>query len=235
MTDRTAKRLSWRALTVAAGLVLAPTASLAQAAATPPASGAAAATPNIEDLQHWTKVCNPDPTTNQQGCAVFYRLFANATTIIAQISLSYLVDDPNTILLSAWVPSTAGVFLDQGLALSIDGADPSLVPYRLCDPQICIAEDNVPPAFITALKAGGELTMTVVVPDQTNGTQSVAIPISLIGFTAAYDGPGMSPDEVQAAQDTLNQAMQDRIDEARQQLIDQQNQLDTNPTPAASP
>lgn len=225
MTDRTAKRLSWRALAVVAGLVMAPTASLAQAAGE-------AAGPNVDELQHWSKVCNPDPATNQQGCAVFYRLFANASTIIAQISFSYLVSDPSTILLSAWIPSTAGVFLDPGLALSIDGRDPSRVPFRLCDPQICIAEDNIAPAFINALKAGGQLTMTVVVPDQTNGTQSVAIPISLIGFTAAYDGPGMTPEEAQAQQDTLNQALEARLNDTRQQLIDQQNQLTTTPAPA---
>ncbi len=226
MIDRTAKRLSWRALTIVAGLVLAPTASLAQAAAGD-AAGA-----NVEDLQHWTKVCNPDPTTNQEGCAVYFRLFANTTTIIAQISFSYLVSDPNTILLSVWVPSTAGVFLDPGLALSIDGGDASHVPFRLCDPQICIAEDNVPPAFISALKAGGQLTMTVTVPDQTAGTREVPIPVSLIGFTAAYDGPGLTPDAAQAQQDTLNQALQDRLNDTRQQLIDQQNQLTTTPAPA---
>jgi invasion protein IalB len=232
MIDRTAKKFSWRAMAVAAGLTLAPAMAHAQDAAAPAAPSDAAA---LEELQQWTKVCNPDPTTNQQGCAVYYRLFANATTVIAQVSLSFLLDDPDTIVLSVWIPTAAGIFVDQGLGIKVDTSQPTVVPYRLCDPQICIAEDNVAPAFVNALKAGGQLFIDVAVPNQDTGTQVVELPISLIGFTAAYDGPGLTPDEAQAAQDTLNQALQDRAEAARQALIEQQNQLNANPAPAASP
>ncbi len=203
MIDRMAKRFSWCALTLVAGLIMAPAASLAQT----PAADTPTTDQNLEDLQQWSKVCNPDPTTNEQGCAVFYRLFANATTVIAQVSLSYLLSDPSTIVLSIWIPT--GVFVDQGLQVKIDTHDPSVLPFRLCDAQICIAEDNVTPAFINQLKAGGQLFLDIVVPDQNTGAQVVELPISLIGFTATYDGPGMTPDEAQAAQDTLNQALRE--------------------------
>ena len=221
MINRRAKWLDWRALCVAAGLAMASTTASAQEAAAPQ---------NLQDLQQWTKVCNPDATTGEEGCAVVYRIFANETTIILQMSLSYLLSDPNNIIVSIWIPT--GVFVDQGLQLQVDDREPGLVPFRLCDPQICIAEDQVDLAFVNQLKAGLNLVVSAIVPHQTEGVQRIDLPVSLTGFTATFDGPGLTPDEAAAAQEAVNQALLDRAEEARQRLIQQQQQLETNPTPA---
>lgn len=219
MINRWAKWLNWRAIGAAAGLALASTAISTQPA-----------TAQEEALPAWTKVCNPDATTGDEGCAVVYRIFANETTVILQMSLSYLLSDPGTIILSIWIPT--GVFVDQGLRLQIDDNEPALLPFRLCDPQICIAESQVDLAFVNQLKGGLDLLVSAVIPHQTEGAQVIDLPVTLRGFTAVYDGPGLTPDEAAAQQEAVNQALLDRAEDARQRLIEQQQQLNADPAPA---
>ena len=50
--------------------------------------------------------------------------------------------------------------------------------------------------------------------------------ISLVGFTAIYDGPGIDPEEAQARQQRLEDELKKKADEARQQLLQLQQQHD---------
>jgi invasion protein IalB len=226
MMDRLGKWLDWRGILVAASVVLLPATAGAQTT-TPP-------TGNVEDLQRWTKVCNPDPVTNEQGCAIVYRLYANPTTIMMQVSLSYLLSDPNEIVISIWLPVGAGMFVDQGVQMQVDEREPFIVPFRLCDGQICIAENQVDLAVINAFKAGGQLFVRAIVPHATEGAQRVELPVTLAGFTATYDGPGLTPEQAQAEQEALNQALLERAEAVRQTLLEAQQQLQNNP-PAPAP
>lgn len=218
MFNRRAKLFDWRAVCLAAGLAVA-------ASTNAPAQ-------NTQDLQRWTKVCNPDANTGQEGCAVVYRIFANQSTIVLQLSLSYLLSEPNQIILSAWIPT--GVFVDQGMALTVDGQQVELVPFRLCDQQICIAETQVDLTFVNQLKAGLQMVVSAIIPDQTEGARQIDLPVTLTGFTATYDGPGLTPDQAAAAQEAVNQALLERAEEARQRLIEQQQQLNATPAPAGN-
>lgn len=227
-----ADRFDWRALLAAALLATAPTFALAQEA-TPPAEGAAPAaegapgdpaTPaQSQVLEGWNKFCNPDPVTQEEGCVVVFRAYqetAEGVRMIGQVSLSFLISDPSQIVLSITVP--IGVLLGPGIQLSVDEGEPAGTAYTICDPQYCYAESQVEPSFINRLKGGGELIVSFLVPDFENGgAQQLDLPVTLIGFTAAYDGPGRSPEEAQA--------LQDRAEAARQRLIEQQQQLNDAP------
>jgi invasion protein IalB len=212
MLKRWTKWLDWRVLLAASMLAL--------------SSSPAPAQDDLTDLQAWRKYCNPDPVTQQQGCALIYDVYANASTVLARVSLSWLIEDPGTIILSIWLPT--GVFVDQGVLFQVDQNEPMLVPFRLCDPQICIAETGeVGLPVINQLKAGGQLTVAAIVPNPNveGGAQRIDLPITLVGFTAAYDGPGLSPEQAQAAQAELNEELQARAEAARQRLIEQQQAL----------
>jgi hypothetical protein len=52
----------------------------------------------------------------------------------------------------------------------------------------------------------------------------VSFDISLAGFTASYDGPGIDPAEAQARQQKLEDELKRKADEARQQLLQLQQQ-----------
>ena len=220
MTNRRVKWHDWRGLCAAAGLALAAT-------ALPTQSAIAQETP---PLFSWTKVCNADPTTGEEGCAVVYRILANETTILMQFSLRYFLSDPNAVIASVWIPT--GVFVDQGLLVTVDDQDPGIIAFRLCDAQICIAEDQVDLTFVNMLKAGLNLQVSFIVPSQTEGARRVDLDASLVGFTAVFDGPGLTPDEAAAQQDAVNQTLQQQAEETRQRLIEQQQQLNAEPAPA---
>jgi invasion protein IalB len=212
MTKRLMKWVDWRVLLAVVLLAF--------------SSAPAPAQDNLQDLQAWRKYCNPDPVTDQEGCAVIYDVYANASTVLARVSLSYLLADPGTIILSIWLPT--GVFVDQGVRFQIDDNEPLLIPYRLCDQQICIAESGeIGLPVVNQMKAGGELGVAFIVPNPNveGGAQIINLPITLIGFTATYDGPGLSPEEAQAQQEELNAELQARAEEARQRLIEQQQAL----------
>jgi len=212
MIKRWTKWLDWRVLFAACILAF--------------SSAPAPAQEGVADLQEWRKYCNPDPVTEQEGCAVIYDVYANASTVLARVSLSYLLEDPNTIILSIWLPT--GVFVDQGVLFQVDQNEPLLVPFRLCDPQICIAETGeIGISVINQMKAGGQLTVAAIVPNPNaeGGAQRIDLPITLIGFTATYDGPGLTPEQAQAQQEELNAQLQAIADADRQRLIEQQQQL----------
>ena len=220
MTNRRFRWLDWRGLCAAA--------SLALAATTLPTQNAVAQ--EAGDLWSWTKVCNADPSTGEEGCAVVYRVLANETTILMQFSLRYFLSDPDAVIVSAWV--STGLFVDQGLLVSVDEQESGVFRFRLCDAQICIAEEQVDLAFVNLLKAGLNLQVSYIIPDQTEGARRVDLDASLVGFTAIFDGPGLTPDEAAAEQEAANEALQQQMEETRQRLIEQQQQLNAEPAPA---
>jgi invasion protein IalB len=212
MIRRWTKWLDWRVLLAAILLSL--------------SSVPAPAQQDVTDLQAWRKYCNPDPVTAEEGCAIIYDVYANASTVLARVSLSYLIANPANIIASIWLPT--GIFVDQGVLFQVDQNEPVLVPFRLCDPQICIAEtDQIGLPIVNQMKAGARLTIAAIVPNQNaeGGAQRIDLPITLVGFTAAYDGPGLGPEEARAQQEQLNAELQARAEAARQQLIEQQQAL----------
>ena len=77
--------------------------------------------------------------------------------------------------------------------------------------------------MIASLKGGSEVVITMLNPQG----KPVNFDISLAGFTATYDGPGIDPAEAQARQQQLEEELRRRADAARQQLLDAQQQTST--------
>lgn len=77
-----------------------------------------------------------------------------------------------------------GVLLRQGVALEIDGFKFSnRIPYTFCNSGGCSASAELDGKMLGLLKKGKTLTARVVNP---NGKE-VAIPVSLKGFTPAFN------------------------------------------------
>ena len=82
----------------------------------------------------------------------------------------------------------------------------------------CLGVREVGKDFIEALKAGGQMAIVAVNQAQ----QEMGLPLSLVGFTKAFEGEGLDPAGAQNAQNELNQALQQRAEEARRRLIERQ-------------
>ena len=77
-----------------------------------------------------------------------------------------------------------GVFLPAGVAIKIDGREIGRGAYRVCNPQACLVAEPVQQDFIDQLKKGSNAVMSIT---GANG-ETADIPISLSGFTKAYNG-----------------------------------------------
>lgn len=76
-----------------------------------------------------------------------------------------------------------GVLIPAGLNLTIDGNSVGDVGFVACFPDGCMTQVGMSDEVLGALKAGVQATVTVHDFDN----QPIALPLSLSGFTAAFD------------------------------------------------
>ncbi len=205
----------------AAALLLLPGAAMAQDAAAP-----APQQPKVDTVQpapgeSWIKVCAPDPTTNKQLCQVIQQLAADTGQFIASVNIKTLEGEPKIIFAAAMRMPTSGVLVAANMRAQIDGGKQYEVKYSICYPDVCYADMQVDDTFITALKAGGQLTL-IALTQQGQEAKPIGIPMTLVGFTKTYDGKGIDPAAAQAQRDDLAKSLKAHADEARQKLLDQQ-------------
>jgi invasion protein IalB len=199
----------WRAFAPAAVVAMgAPLAAAAQDAAAPaapaPAPGSA-----------WTKLCNTDAASKKELCLVIQELKAETGQFIASATLRRVTGDDKISFIAAVPP---GMLIQPGLRAQIDDGKQYELKYGICFPNACYAELEVNADFVNALKGGNKLTVITVTPQG----KGVTFPMTLAGFTKAFDGPGLDAAAAKARQDELNKALQLRAEEARKKLIEQQ-------------
>lgn len=76
-----------------------------------------------------------------------------------------------------------GIFLPPGLAIDLEGTERQVLKYRLSDATGIFAATRVDDAFLEALKKGETLKVSVV----TSQGQKVGVPVTLRGFSAAFE------------------------------------------------
>lgn len=77
-----------------------------------------------------------------------------------------------------------GVWLPAGATFSVSGAQPLKAEFKQCV-QVCFAQADVDTAIVTAMRAADK---PATVSFQDAQQQTVTLPISLNGFSAALDG-----------------------------------------------
>ncbi|MEX0852117.1 MAG: invasion associated locus B family protein [Bauldia sp.] len=194
--------------TAALAAVLLPSAAMAQSEpAAPPAAP--------QEETRWIKICGPDPAAKKQLCQVVQELRAETGQFIASVMIRTLEGEPKIQFVAAVPP---GMLLQPGLRAQIDTGKQSEVRYSICFPNSCFAEMDIDDAFIQSMKSGGQLTITTLNKD----AKPIAFPLTLAGFTKAYDGEGIDPATAKAKFDDLSKSLKAHADEARQKLIEQQ-------------
>jgi invasion protein IalB len=190
-------------LTLAAVAVGAPLGASAQDAAAP--------TPEAP----WAKLCNADPASGKELCLTIQEIRADTGQFIASATVRTIDGDTKKSLITAVPP---GMLLQPGLRVQIDDGEQQEVKYGICFPNACYGELEINDEFIGKLKAGGKLTLTTL----NQQAKPVNFPMTLSGFTKAYDGKGLDQAAQQARQSDLQDALARRAETARQKLIEQQ-------------
>lgn len=177
-----------------------------------PQPGAAAAAPEVEQPD-WEKVCGT--VNDNQECHTSRKRLAATGQAIAQF---LVIERDGKKLLQVAVPPVA--LIQPGVQVKIDDGEPSGVKYVVCTPGECLALGEINADFIGKLKKGGNVIITMLNPQG----KAVNFDISLVGFTAAYDGPGLDPEEARVRQQKLEDELKRKASEAREKLMQLQQQ-----------
>ncbi len=196
-------RTTWLALAVLA--VGVPVAASAQEAEAPAAAPEAA----------WAKLCNTDPATGKELCLTIQEIRADTGQFIASATIRTIAGDTKKSLITAVPP---GMLLQPGLRVQIDEGAQQELKYGICFPNACYGELEINDDFIAQLKGGGKLTLTTL----NQQAKPVNFPMTLAGFTKAYDGAGLDTAAQEARESDLADALARRAETARQKLIEQQ-------------
>jgi invasion protein IalB len=189
--------------------------TLAAPTAPAPAADAATAIPQPD----WEKVCGK--INDAQECHTSRKRLAATGQPIAQF---LIIERGDKKLLQLAVPPVA--LIQPGVQVKIDTGEATGVKYVVCTPGECLALGEITADFIAKLKKGGNVTVTMLNPQG----KPVNFDISLGGFTAIYDSPGIDPQEAQVHQQKLEDELKKKADEARQQLLQLQQQQSTTTT-----
>lgn len=87
------------------------------------------------------------------------------------------------ILALAEIVVPLGVFLPGALGLQVDGNEPKAVPFERCIPDGCVVRAPIAAAMLEQMKSGGTANLIV----SPSPDERVKLPISLSGFTAAFN------------------------------------------------
>ncbi len=195
--------------------ILAAVSALATAVLLP--AGAARAQ---SDDPTWMKVCTQDPRVKKDICLVTQELRTGGGQVLASAAVRGFKGEQRRSLLIA-VPT--GMVLEPGVLVQVDGGDAEKAEYQVCLETACWAERAVSDAFITSMKSGSTMRLTAY---NREGKQ-VPFDMSLSGFTAAYDGEALSPDQIanitKQRQEDLEKSKEDfaaRLRAAQREALD---------------
>jgi len=167
------------------------------------------------DDNPWVKICNTDPNAQKEVCLISQELRSDSGQFLASVAIRETPGEQRRSLLTV-VP--VGMLIQPGVQLQVDGSEPATAEYTICMSNACWAELPIDDAFVNRLKRGAELQITAI----NQQAKQVRFDMTLIGFTAAYESEGMSPQALQSRQQELQQQLEQRAQEARDRLVSAQ-------------
>ena len=176
MTSLNTSLIAGAKLTAAAAILALPLAShgWAQSAVEAPAQTTAT-------YSDWTVRCRQDDTANVQRCEMVQVLStADRQSTVANLAIGSL---PGEEEIRFVLQLPLGVHLPTDVAFMIDEENVTTARFETCFPTFCMAYATLDTSAVDQMKAGA--TMTMAFKDRAQ--RDVSMPISLNGFTAAYN------------------------------------------------
>lgn len=163
----------------------------------------------------WVKVCNQDPNSKKDVCLTTQEIRADSGQFLASVAVREIGGEEKQSLVIA-VPT--GMLVQPGLRLQVDKNKQKEVKYGICFPNACYAELPIDPSVVTEMKRGNALVLTTL----NQQAKAINFKLTLVGFTASYDGNPIDPEQLKAQQETLRDELQQKAESARKRLIEQQ-------------
>jgi invasion protein IalB len=184
-----------------------------------PAQAAAPAQNQQPQLMYspWVKICNKNPQdTNAKPVCVTAKdgRLENGMPVAAVALIEPEGDAKKLVRIT--VP--LGMQLQHGTRMIVDQEQPMTAPYFMCFPNGCMADYEASAELVGKFKKGKQLTIQAI---NMNGTP-ISLPLPLVDFAKAHDGPPTDPKVFEAQQRKLQEELQKKAEEARKKLEAQQ-------------
>ena len=129
-------------------------------------------------------------------CQLYQLLKDGSGNSVAEIGMFTLPEGGEAVA-GATIIAPLETLLTAGLRLGVDDAQPKVYPFTFCSQVGCVARVGFTAEEVEGFKKGGKATLTIVpaaAPDKT-----VALEVSLKGFTAGYEAVGAAQAAAQEA------------------------------------
>ncbi len=120
----------------------------------------------------------------QDPCQMYQLLYEESGNPVAEFSI-FRLPGQRQATAGATIVVPLGTLLSEDLEISVDGGRAKSYSYRFCNLVGCYAQIGLTQADVDAMRGGIEATLKIIpaqAPDQ-----EVMIPVSLQGFTAAFE------------------------------------------------
>lgn len=137
----------------------------------------------------WQMQCLELPDT-EDFCQMYQPLTGPDGGTVAEARIFRLPEGGQAVAGGAII-APLETLLTQRLTMSVDGGAPRRYEFAFCTVEGCVARIGFTQAEVDAFRAGAVADVTIVpamAPDQV-----VTVPMSLTGFTAAYDEVSVAP------------------------------------------
>lgn len=166
---------AFRAVLLAATLAAAPALAQDQPAADPTAAPDAAQQP----VSPWATGCVAQGRQGPLECTLSQRAITKQGQLVGSVTIRTVAGNQPMMIVT--VP--LGLYLGAGVSFDVDGANAQKLDLETCDRNGCYAQLALSEEQLAAFRGGQALDIVF----QNLNRQPVKLPMSLVGFTAAYD------------------------------------------------
>ena len=135
---------------------------------------------NGKKFKDWTVVCEKMPSTGKELCNIFQNVTNDKKKVVLQVAIGYRPDSSEP---QALFTLPLGVLLQPGIEFKGGTAEAMRIPFSVCVKNGCVAITKLEPATIKGMKAGTKGGVKFAAAQK----QIIEIPVSLSGFTAAFN------------------------------------------------
>ena len=129
----------------------------------------------------WANQCETDPNTKNKICYSSQTIIVkDKDAEILYIAIGHIPDSDKPLLR---MTTPLGTLLPEGMQIQVDDGEESRLPYVFCNRIGCHIEVGVTEKFLAAIKKGNKLNIKFL----DLGGREFTVPVSLSGFTKAYN------------------------------------------------
>ncbi|MDX8349086.1 invasion associated locus B family protein [Cognatiyoonia sp. IB215446] len=138
-----------------------------------------------QEFGDWEMRCVKTPEGQDDPCNLYQLLENDDGVAVAEFNL-FRLPPGSRAAAGATIVVPLETLLTQQLTLAVDGANARRYPFTFCNPGGCVARLGFTEAEVQQFKRGNVATIRLV--PAADPEQEVVLDVSLIGFTAGFDG-----------------------------------------------